>query len=231
MIRSASILVLAILVVGAQAEPQQSNKESPSANELDALIRKLGSSKFAEREAAQRALAKIGLPAKPFLEAAAKSPQTEVARRAKLLLRELRDRIRKRAEVYVFGLYESRAPEALVEVQKTEKPIILVLCAYRKVTWDIRPAKGTTILEVIASGYHKQQVEGVDCPVRTFSYDERSKGPDGKLLYFFTYDHHEKRYPDMVAKIKQLTGKRVKGFQGRYAFIKVPFKVEERESE
>jgi len=141
------------------------------------------------------------------------------------LLEEVRKSDRVRAEVHVVGLYESRRANAVVEVRATGRPIILVLCAYEPVTWEVRPAPGAQLVEVIASGYHRQRVEGAGVPVSTSSNDERSRSPDGKPLYFYTYDHDEERYPSMVARVRQLTGKRVASFQGRYGFKKVPFVV------
>ena len=129
------------------------------------------------------------------------------------------------AEVHVRGLYESHGGKAIVEVRKSKKPIILVLCAYESVTWNIHVDEGAQVVQVIASGYHKQTVEGVKVPVATYSADERSVGRDDKPLYFYTYDHNEENYPNMEAKVRELTGKRVSTFQGRYSFKKMPFQV------
>jgi hypothetical protein len=168
---------------------------------------------------------KIGASAKKQLLEASKSNDQELVRRAKAVLDEFRKQDLAIAEVHVVGLYESRGRKAIVEVRQAKKPIILVLCAYESVTWSVQAAENVDILQVIASGYHKQAVEGVKAPVSTYSYDERSVGPDGQPFYFYTYDHDEEKYPNMVGKVRQLTGKKVSSFQGRYSFKKMPFVV------
>jgi hypothetical protein len=193
--------------------------------EIDGLVRQLGSDSFREREEAQRKLLKIGAAAKKQLREASKSDDKEVVRRAAAILDELRKQDLARAEVHVVGVYESRARKAVVEVREAKKPVILVLCAYESVTWSVQAAKDVEVVQVIASGYHKQAVEGVKVPVFTYSYDERSQGKDGRPFYFYTYDHDEEKYPNMVTKVRQLTGKKVTSFQGRYSFKKVPFVI------
>ena len=160
-----------------------------------------------------------------MLEEARGSSDPEVARRAGALLETLRKAARESAEVHVVGLYESRRAKAVVEVRATGRPIILVVCAYESVTWEVRPAPGAELLEVVAAGYHRQRVEGAGAPVTTYSYDERSRSGDGRPLYFYTYDHGEETYPNMAARVKDLTGKRVTSFRGRYGFKRVPFVV------
>ena len=208
------------------AQAPASPEKNPSKEEISDWVKQLGSAKFAQRESAQHVLIKIGEAAKSQVEAATQSKDAEVAARAARILEVWREQLKAQAAVHVFGLYESRDANALVEVRRTDKPVILVLCAYEPVTWEVTVAEGARLLEVFASGYHQQQVEGVSCPVQTFSYDQRSRDAKGNTFYFYTYDHDEKKYPDMVNKVRKLTGKRVGSFQGRYAFKETPFYVD-----
>jgi hypothetical protein len=219
-----ALVMIACLTTG-PARPAPPVERGPAPRDVGELVRKLGSPSYAEREAAQAALARLGPGARGPLEDGARATDPEVVRRAKALLEELRLAARASAEVHVVGLYESRRTKAVVEVRAADRPVILVLCAYEPVTWEVRPAPGARLVEVIAAGYHAQRVEGAGVPVTTYSYDERSRAPDGKPLYFYTYDHDEEKYPNMAARVKDLTGKRVTSFRGRYGFKRVPFVV------
>ncbi|MHC4715696.1 MAG: SecDF P1 head subdomain-containing protein [Planctomycetota bacterium] len=68
------------------APPSGGRATQPAAEvaEIERLIRQLGSDKFAEREAAQKALVKIGEPALPALAAARRDANLELARGAGL---------------------------------------------------------------------------------------------------------------------------------------------------
>jgi hypothetical protein len=57
---------------------------------IDSLINQLGSEQFAEREAADRELTRYGERALPALRKAARSPDAEVRRRVKELLRAIK---------------------------------------------------------------------------------------------------------------------------------------------
>src|SRR6266513_1438016 len=66
----------------------------PDAAQIERLIQELGSLKFAERQAAAKALEDIGEPAVEALRrAAANSEDAEVRRRAKQLIKAIEDRI------------------------------------------------------------------------------------------------------------------------------------------
>lgn len=228
------------LLVTSSVFAQETAESTPQASaakvekvELENLVQQLGSELFAEREAAAEKLRKhvSGAPAvaaltQAVLEQATKDPDREVVFRAKALLAELKKQHENRGVVCVVGLYESRNRPAVVEITDTTRPIILVVCAYEGVTWQIKVAKGVDLVRVIASGYHAQRVEGTDVPVTNFSYDEGRVGPDGKTRYFYTHDHDEENFPRMVACVEALTGgKKPKWFQGRYGFKQVPFVI------
>jgi hypothetical protein len=124
-----------------------------------------------------------------------------------------------KATVHVVGLYEARDKVAVVEVEDSGNPVILVLCAYESVKWSVRPIGKAEVVQIIASGYHRQEVSADGIPTTTSSYDEKSP------TFFYTHDHDEERYPNMVEKVRQLTGKKVASFEGRYSFRETPFRV------
>lgn len=220
-------LALCLTPFSSRAQDAAAEEAAPNANaeEIAALIAQLGDDDFNRREAAVTKLVDIGEPARAAVEQATESKDPEIAARAHAVLRKLALKDVEAAQVHVVGLYESRGGPAVVKVEAADAPVILVVCAYEGVAWDVQPAKGARVVRVIAAGYHRQTVQGVDAPVTTLSYDERSP------FYFYTYDHNEKRFPQMVARVKELTGKTPSSFQGRYSFesaaFVVPFRFEE----
>ncbi|MFQ3593629.1 MAG: hypothetical protein SNJ82_10670 [Gemmataceae bacterium] len=138
-------------------------------------------------------------------------------------------------EVHVVGLYEAggnplaaaRGENTVrVKVQATPKrPVILVLSAYEPIRWEIEAADGA-IAQVIVGAYHKQTLVGLakGTPVQSFVYEEKSEE------YFIAFrdpragdlspeDRAEAKeaYETMTRKVKALTRREVKFFQGKYA--------------
>lgn len=140
-------------------------------------------------------------------------------------------------EVRVVGVYEgTRLPIAnaqpgeravgivTVKVGNLKKPTVLVLMSYEPVIWKVDAPKNA-VVKVIASGYHKQAVAGLDekVPIKLLSYDARDKD------YFYAYrqeagpnEHAWERewtrraYARVVERVKELTGQSIKEFQGEY---------------
>src|SRR5437879_5244163 len=85
--------LVAIGMAGASADPATPVPtpagQAPSPADIQALVEKLGSEHFAEREAAVAALEKIGLPAAAALKAAVVGEVPEVRERAAILLGKL----------------------------------------------------------------------------------------------------------------------------------------------
>ena len=177
------------LLVTRALEAQQEPDVAPTDAAVAKLIQQLSDDDFQTRERAVEKLVALGEPVRAAVQRAAQSDDPETATRAKLVLRKLATKKIDEADVHVVGLYESRDRPAIVKVAAGDKPIILVVCAYEAVTWDVRPADGANVVQVIASGYHRQTVAGVDVPVLTSSYDERSPA------WFYTYDHDEEDFP------------------------------------
>jgi hypothetical protein len=82
------------------------------------------------------------------------------------------------------------------------------------------------VVKVIASGYHKQAVEGLDKKVPITLISSEGKDRD----YFYAYrqqadpkdgdherDETKRKYELLVKRVKALTEKDIKSFQGKYA--------------
>jgi|WetSurMetagenome_2_1015567.scaffolds.fasta_scaffold10503_1 uncharacterized protein len=69
-----------------------------------------------------------------------------------------------------------------VVVNFSSKPVVLMLGAYEPTVWNVSWSKTTTIVAVLASGYHRQAVAGLDpaVPVLNTSYDNK-----GSCGYFY----------------------------------------------
>ena len=69
-----------------------------------------------------------------------------------------------------------------VNVDNPQKPVVLMLGAHEPTIWTIHLAPGTTILAVLASGYHRQVVTGLDAdtPVAIHTYENKS--PCGRFF-------------------------------------------------
>jgi hypothetical protein len=84
-------------------------------------------------------------------------------------------------ELHMFMMYEAsgdhsiRAP-CVIEVNRTAAPIALVLSSYEAVAWEIRPAPGVVITDVIHNGSESHTVTGV--PPETTVHDYSGGGAD-----------------------------------------------------
>ncbi|MDF1761823.1 MAG: hypothetical protein P1U57_00300 [Oleibacter sp.] len=98
------------------------------------------------------------------------------------------------AVIYAAGAYSGRdagfqidqsghaATQFDIAVNSQDRPVILILGAYEPTIWNLGWSDGTEILAVLASGYHRQIVAGLqsDTPVLISSHENR--GPCG---YFY----------------------------------------------
>jgi hypothetical protein len=121
----------------------------------------------------------------------------------------------KDAIVYAAGGYAGRdtgfqidqsghsATQFDIAVNSPSKPVILMLGAYEPTIWNLGWSDGTRILAVLASGYHRQVVAGLnsDVPLLISSYDNR--GPCG---YFYV---GKKGNSSLNPKARALFGKPV----------------------
>jgi len=191
--------------------------------QIAAAIAKLGDNAYRVREQGQRELLAIGPPALPALQVASNSSDPEVAKRANAIQTTIREREQAASGLHVIGVYEgsgdNRPGRVDVLIKKGDVPITLVLCAYEPVEWHVKVEDGTVITKVILSGYHKQRVIGVEAPVTSMSYDERSPG------YFYAFERNSEEYPHLVKRLREITGKEIASFQGVYNPKRVPFVV------
>jgi hypothetical protein len=81
------VLLAVVLTITAQASAADPGGRTPA--EIDRLVKQLGSVRFEEREAASKALEKVGYPALGALRKAAKSQDRETRRRARLLVEQI----------------------------------------------------------------------------------------------------------------------------------------------
>ncbi|WPB79940.1 hypothetical protein KYC5002_12415 [Archangium violaceum] len=90
-----------------------------------------------------------------------------------------------------------------VSVDHPQKPVVLMLGAYEPTIWTIHRAPGTTILAVLASGFHRQVVTGLDdiTPVAIHTYDNKS--PCGTFLV------SEHRLRELVSMAQKFFGRGV----------------------
>jgi hypothetical protein len=119
---------------------------APEAREIERLVQQLGSGKFAEREAAQKALETIGPAALEALKKAASSDDAEVSRRANELIPLLERRAETeeaiRPKTVSLAIKDLTVPEAVKELQRvTGLPVKLAgdvqVLADRRVTFDL----------------------------------------------------------------------------------------------
>jgi hypothetical protein len=146
--------------------------------------------------------------------AAAETLARELARVNDLLAGKPRDKGGK-PELHVVGLYGPkhwRASE-VVEVTITDRPVVLVLCAYDPVRWEVKLADGAKAERVIVGGYHDQRVTWSDparaVPVETYTHAAKQRN------YFYAYERHGEEFARLKEQLKQLTGGlEVATFQG-----------------
>jgi len=122
-------------------------------------------------------------------------------------------------EVHMIGVYEGANPSGLrdvghvsVKVTYTARPIILVLCAYDEVLWQVEVGKGVRLNKVILSGYYRQSAKGLPggAPVFHLSHE------DGASEYFKAHQANSGDYLRAAEIVKKLTEREVATFQGDY---------------
>ena len=130
---------LAALVWLAPASAVPAPKK-PSAEEIRNAIADLGDKKFAVREKASKFLADAGREAEPFLEeAVAKSPDGEIAERARLVLDKFR-----------WGIYPDTDPEHLKLIEKFRAGEIDVRVAALGEVMKLKPVPFELIPKLLA---------------------------------------------------------------------------------
>ncbi|MEZ6139946.1 MAG: hypothetical protein R3B84_05175 [Zavarzinella sp.] len=132
-------------------------------------------------------------------------------------------------QVHGIGVYSSLdrdSKKVIVKIQDSKAPIILVLSAYDSVKWEIVAPKGV-VRRVIVSGYHLQEVSGLE---KTVPIDNTSYDAGDKTGYFYCYrapvkvnpkgrviTSRQKMYDKMLEKIKVYSDSELTSFQGQYS--------------
>ncbi len=70
-----------------------------------------------------------------------------------------------------------QATQMDVVVHYREKPVVLILGAYEPTIWNVQWTEGTRIIAVLAGGYHRQAVAGINktTPLLVTTYEDKSK--------------------------------------------------------
>lgn len=104
-------------------------------------------------------------------------------------------------KVHAIGIYQAnsdhgykRHPGGNVNVIVTPKahPVVLVLCSYEPVTWNVQIEPGASVSQIVVGGYHRQKVTGAGTTVPTTvqTYETSAAwGPNVQVgdSYFYAY--------------------------------------------
>ena len=152
-------------------------------------------------------------------------------------------------ELHVVGFYQGadnglKISRADVRVTKQDAPIVLCLCAYEQVAWNVKVEPGAELAAVLLGGYYHQVVYGLpdDVPVvdRTrpvvgsnyigYAYAkpgsqaaDGSSGRSSRSSYQRTQGR--KNYETLAARLKEETGLDIASFQGAYRYEGKPIVV------
>lgn len=112
---------------------------------------------------------------------------------------------------------------AVVEVQDTGGPIILAVCAYERVKWDVRLADGAKVQKVLVGGYHAQQLSGIPegVPVEKHFHEADRRS----ATFFFTFGPASGNHDEALQRLRTLTKLEVCTFQGASTAKDEPFVI------
>jgi predicted esterase len=117
------------------------------------------------------------------------------------------------ADLHVVGAYDARDGNGApvdVEVQPSDKPIVLALASYGSVLWNVKIARGAQVKAVIIGGYFEQEIEGIPANVPVVY---RTYFPSQNRDFFYAYQWNTLEYRRMVERLNDLTGLLVSTFQ------------------
>jgi hypothetical protein len=117
------------------------------------------------------------------------------------------------ADLHGVGMYDPRdgngAP-VVVEMRRTDKPIVLVLTSYFSVLWKVKLAEGAKLKAVIVGGWFEQELEGVPAGVPVvYKVGQPGRNED----HFYAYAADTFGYRRMIDRLNDLTGLLVSTFQ------------------
>src|SRR5581483_3527769 len=117
------------------------------------------------------------------------------------------------AELHGVGVSRPRdgngAP-VVVEVRRTDKPVVLVLTSYFSVLWQVKVADGARLKAVVLGGWFEQELEGVPAGTPVVY---RAANPGGRTDSFWGYAADTFEYRRMVERLNDLTGLLVATYQ------------------
>jgi hypothetical protein len=191
------------------------------------LLAQLDAPSLTVRQRAEVALVEIGKPALSALAKARQSDNIELRLRSAAIAAAINERRIAEADIHAVGIYEAGTADdrVVVRIESAARPVVLAVCAWETVHWDVQLGKGVELIKVIASGHHPQKVHGTDATVQLLNaggdvpVEVRDKA-------FFAYMRPSVRYDEMCERIKELTGKELSSFQCRYDGGKQPFVIE-----
>ncbi|MCC9599554.1 tetratricopeptide repeat protein [Stieleria sp. JC731] len=123
-------------------------------------------------------------------------------------------------KLHVVGIYmpKNRGVDdrVLVQVEKTQDPIVLVMTGYFGTRWNLQVADGAKLKKVIIAGYYEHFVEGVPVgvPVETYTHFPVAQGEDKPHFWAFSWNSIEGQ--TMRERLRELTGLPIATFQGEY---------------
>lgn len=230
--RMIGLLLLSVFWVSAsitQAADAPATQPTLSAEGVKALILQLDDAAWTTREAAQARLTEVAEPHRAILEEALKNASPEAADRLRQLLAAPRST---ETAVHVVGVYEGRhAPDkprpkgrqpgrVPVTVEPGKRKVVLVLCAYEPVEWEVKIMPGATVERVVLGGYHAQTVVGLPETLKADVHTHEG----GSDQWFFAYQDNVQAedpedalaYDRMLTRLRALVAAPVTTFQGYY---------------
>jgi hypothetical protein len=110
---------------------------------------------------------------------------------------------------------------AVVEVQATGRPIVLVISAYEPVKWEVRVAKDADLRKVVVGGYYDQEVTGLAEGTTVEMHTHQG----GSASFFYTYGQSSDGHREALPKLRTLTGLEPSTVQGTYKYTGEPLVV------
>lgn len=219
-------LALGIFVVGVIPSLFADERAAELLDRIAHLVSQLDAANLVDREQAAQSLVQIGAAALPALAEARKSENVEIRLRAADIAAKINERRIAEADVHAIGIYEAGSDDqrVVVRIESAARPVVLAVCAWETVQWEVQLGDGVELIKVIASGHHPQKVIGIDAAVQSLSVGGDAPA-EIRDVAFFAYMRPSVRYDEMCERIKKLTGKDLSSFQCRYDGGKRPFVI------
>lgn len=125
-------------------------------------------------------------------------------------------------ELNIVSVYEGDgghggpAGKIVVDIER-ETEMTLVLASYEDVDWTVNAASGTTITEILVTGYHDQSVNAPSgVPVSVRSYDQTKSNYGNWCGYSYPYAGGGCDTAKLIAGVEAETGMTMDSFSGCY---------------